>query len=139
MSTWIPISERLPTREDADETGNVLKRWKNGDIAPGPWNTKPETGSTYVAWLPLPRYTPPKPSPTDNEGEGTVSGQFWVVWAENGGTPVVQHPNEASATFEAERLARLNPDKRFYVLEAIGLRCVTNMMRVDLRSDEVPF
>ena len=67
MSTWIPISERLPTREDADETGNVLKRWKNGDIAPGPWNTKPETGSTYVAWMPIPPYTPPKPGPTDEE------------------------------------------------------------------------
>lgn len=67
MSNWIPVSERLPTREDADETGNVLKRWKNGDIAPGPWNTKPETGSTYVAWLPLPPYTPPKPGPTDTE------------------------------------------------------------------------
>ena len=67
MNNWIPISERLPTREDADETGNVLKRRKNGDIAPGPWNTKPETGSTYVAWLPLPRYTSPKPGPTDAE------------------------------------------------------------------------
>ena len=69
-----------------------------------------------------------------------MSGQFWVVWAENGGTPVVQHPTETSATHEAERLARLNPDNRFYVLEAIGLRCVTNMMRVNLRSEEeVPF
>lgn len=68
-----------------------------------------------------------------------MSGQFWVVWAENGGTPVVQHPTETSATHEAERLARLNPDNRFYVLEAIGLRCVTNMMRVDLRGNEVPF
>ncbi len=67
MSNWIPVSERMPTREDADETGNVLKRWKNGDIAPGPWNTKPETGSTYVAWMPIPPYTPPKPGPTDNE------------------------------------------------------------------------
>ena len=67
MSNWIPVSERMPTREDADETGNVLKRWKNGDIAPGPWNTKPETGSTYVAWMPIPPYTPPKPGPTDEE------------------------------------------------------------------------
>ena len=30
-------------------------------------------------------------------------------------------------------------DAARYVLEAIGLRCVTNMMRVDLRGNEVPF
>lgn len=68
-----------------------------------------------------------------------MSGQFWVVWCENGGTPLVKHDNEESAAREAERLARNNPDHRFYVLEAVALRCVTNMMRVDLRRDEVPF
>lgn len=27
MSNWIPVSERLPTREDADERGEVAWKW----------------------------------------------------------------------------------------------------------------
>ena len=64
MSTWIPISERLPTREDADERGDVVWKWTHGGTSAARFNLRPEDA---VAWLPLPRYTPPKPGPTDEE------------------------------------------------------------------------
>lgn len=30
LPQWIPISERLPTREDADELGEVVWKWTHG-------------------------------------------------------------------------------------------------------------
>lgn len=71
-----------------------------------------------------------------------MNGQFWMVWNPAARPPVVRHPSEQAATQEAERLARLNPGEQFFVLEAISLRCVDNMKRVDLRNaepDEIPF
>lgn len=35
MSNWIPISERLPTREDADERGEVVWKWADGGTCTG--------------------------------------------------------------------------------------------------------
>ena len=37
MSTWIPISERLPTREDADEQERVVWRWADGATLISPY------------------------------------------------------------------------------------------------------
>jgi len=75
-----------------------------------------------------------------------MSGQFWMVWNPDGNPPKYRHDTEAAAETEAERLARLNPGSRFFVLEAVGLRCVDNMHRIDLRkplsveqSDDIPF
>lgn len=67
--------------------------------------------------------------------------QFWMVWNPNRNQPVYRHDTEASAETEAERLARLNPGEQFFVLEAVGLRCVDNMQRVNLRDagDGIPF
>lgn len=70
--------------------------------------------------------------------------QFWMVWCPNRNPPVYRHDCEAAAETEAERLARLNPGERFFVLEAVGLRCVDNMHRVSLRpgdppGDDIPF
>lgn len=79
MSTWIPISEHLPTREDADERGEVVWKWADGVTCTGRFDEDPA-----VAWLPLPRYTPPKPGPTDEECKS-----LWNVTAPlKGGTEV---------------------------------------------------
>ena len=69
MSTWIPISERLPTREDADERGEVVWRWADGTTCTGRFDDRGDEDDPAVAWLPLPPYTPPKPGPTDEECE----------------------------------------------------------------------
>ena len=67
--------------------------------------------------------------------------QFWMVWNPNRKQPTYRHETEAAAVIEAERLARLNPSEDFFVLEAIALRCVDNMQRVNLRDagDGIPF
>lgn len=66
--------------------------------------------------------------------------QFWLVWNVGGGAPTHKHDTEQSAIYEAERLARANPGQQFAVLEAIHLRCVDSMQRVDLREPiQVPF
>jgi hypothetical protein len=67
---------------------------------------------------------------------------FWLVWNENGRVPMYRHDTLESAQTEAERLARANPGETFYVLEAVGLRVVDNMKRIDFRkdvADELPF
>lgn len=73
-----------------------------------------------------------------------MSDQFWMVWNPNRNPPMFMHATEVAAEAEAERLAKLNPGERFFVLEAIGLRVVDNMQRVDLRKqlvngDGLPF
>ena len=67
MSTWIPISERMPTREDADERGEVVWKWADGTTCTGRLEDSGDEDDPAVAWLPLPPYTPPKPGPTDEE------------------------------------------------------------------------
>lgn len=65
------------------------------------------------------------------------SEAFWLVWNPEGNAPKHRHGSESSATKEAERLATLNPNARFYVLKALSYREVNNMVRVEL--DDVPF
>ena len=67
MSNWIPVSERLPTREDADERGEVVWRWADWTTCTGRFDDRGDEDDPAVAWLPLPRYTSPKPGPTDAE------------------------------------------------------------------------
>lgn len=66
---------------------------------------------------------------------------FWVVWNPDQNAPRYRHASEVAAIGEAERLARMNPGQRFFVLEAIALRSVDSMQRVNLREphDEIPF
>ena len=66
MSNWIPISERLPTREDADELGEVVWKWADSIAMIARWD-EALCDPQPVAWHPLPPYTPPKPGPTDTE------------------------------------------------------------------------
>ena len=67
MSNWIQISERMPTREDADETGEVVWKWKDGTLLTAPFDDRDNSDDAPVAWLPIPKYAPPKPGPTDDE------------------------------------------------------------------------
>lgn len=65
---------------------------------------------------------------------------FWFVWNTNGRNPTYRHTSEASATSEAERLARLHPGETFVVLESVCARRVDDMLRIEMRQDsEVPF
>ena len=71
-----------------------------------------------------------------------MSRQFWMVWCPNKNQPTYRHDTEAAAETEAERLAKANPGEHFIILEAVGLRVVDNMQRVDLRGgmgDDIPF
>lgn len=43
---------------------------------------------------------------------------FWMVWCPHGHSPTVRHATRTKAANEAKRLARENPDREFYVLEA---------------------
>lgn len=66
LPQWIPISERLPTSEDADERGDVVWKWADSVAIVARWGEgwyDPQP----VAWHPLPPYTPPKPGPTEKE------------------------------------------------------------------------
>lgn len=68
--------------------------------------------------------------------------QFWMVWRQGSSAPTFRHDSEDAATREAERLATINRGEQFFVLEAIGLRVVDDMLRVDLRNgggDDLPF
>lgn len=44
---------------------------------------------------------------------------FWMVYGLHQRAPTIRHKSEFSAVTEAKRLARLNPDVQFFVLEAI--------------------
>ena len=44
--------------------------------------------------------------------------QFWLVWRESGGTPTVKHFGRPDAVKEAERLSRINPGERFWILKS---------------------
>lgn len=44
---------------------------------------------------------------------------FWMVYGLGHKSPTVRHKTEDSALREAKRLARMNPDVEFYVLETI--------------------
>jgi len=67
MTNWIPVSERHPTAEDADDTGMVAARLWDGVTTTEAWQIVAVPKSAYVAFCPLPRYTPPKAGPTDTE------------------------------------------------------------------------
>jgi DNA-binding GntR family transcriptional regulator len=67
--------------------------------------------------------------------------KFWMVWNINNRSPVYQHYSLDDATREAARLARVNPDSIFVVLEAVSA-CKTKspLEWITLpESDDIPF
>ncbi len=103
MSTWIPISEHLPTREDADERGEVVWRWADGTTCTGRFEDSGDEDDPAVAWLPLPRYTPPKPGPTDEELDALLN-----QLASAHGT---SYPRRIARDWFAEVTARIEKEK----------------------------
>ena len=63
MSNWIAVSERLPTREDADERSEVVWKWADGTTCTGRLEDSGDEDDPAVACLPLPPYTPPELMP----------------------------------------------------------------------------
>lgn len=59
--------------------------------------------------------------------------EFFMVWKEGGGRPIVRHGRQCDAQGEAERLAR-TVGGRFYVLRAIG-SCVKSDIQWDMVGD----
>ena len=61
------------------------------------------------------------------------------------GQPMVEHADEELAIREAERLARLNPDQNFYVLEAVMCVVKSDVRHIDMtewhpgQTDSLPF
>ena len=56
---WIPVSERLPTEDDADKlTGLVLFKRSNGWIHTDYWVAAQDLKDTNTHWMPLPE--PPR-------------------------------------------------------------------------------
>jgi hypothetical protein len=65
--------------------------------------------------------------------------RFWIVWNPKFSTPPsVQHQTIEDARREATRLAQLNPDHLFFVLEAISYCEMKTVQWVDLEV-ELPF
>lgn len=66
---------------------------------------------------------------------------FWMVWNPRGGVPRAKHESESIATAEAERLARCNPGDSFYVLRAVHVIRLADVVRTELIdfADEQPF
>lgn len=46
-----------------------------------------------------------------------MSARFWMVYGLHQRAPTARHKTEQSAVSEAKRLARMNPDVEFFVLE----------------------
>jgi hypothetical protein len=52
--------------------------------------------------------------------EDKAPGDFYLVWREKGAVPVVKHASFCAAQDEAERVARLHPGEKIYVLSVMG-------------------
>jgi hypothetical protein len=63
---------------------------------------------------------------------------FWMVWSPQGHAPTVQHFEEKRAVGEAQRLARENPGREFYVLLAQTKYVKADVQCVRLEP-EMPF
>lgn len=73
----------------------------------------------------------------------TKTADFWLVWCPTGAAPPrYRHSSRASAEREAERLARLNAGKEFFVLEprfGVTFSAVRATYQAPVSDDEVPF
>jgi len=99
MITWIPISERLPTREDADNRGKVLWAYPDGVVTVGDFDS-PYSNEHGDGWMPLPPYTPPKPGPTDTECKELIYRITNEAWDESA---VMEWFADVTARIEREK------------------------------------
>jgi hypothetical protein len=62
--------------------------------------------------------------------------QFWMVWCPQGSSPTAVHASGQLAINEAERLANMNPGKRFYVVKALRYvqKTTTNIVELPAPS-----
>ena len=79
-----------------------------------------------------------------------MSKKIWVVYNPDGRAPHYTHQSFESAKQEAKRLARNNPDQRFFVMESVAMAIkrdvdfcvyssnVAGQPQADL-EDEIPF
>ena len=58
--------------------------------------------------------------------------KFWMVWNERGSAPRKRHTTYDSAVTEAKRLAALQPQGKFYVMEAANLIATTTTVTTNL-------
>lgn len=65
--------------------------------------------------------------------------EFWMVYGEGEGAPHRKHPTDVIARREAERLARLNEGRRFYVLRAVADVISSDVAWTNYSEDGVPF
>lgn len=72
--------------------------------------------------------------------------KIWVVYNPQGRAPTFTHTSYESAKTEARRLARANPEQRFYVMESRGFAIKNDVSfyayerpGVILDEDEIPF
>lgn len=72
-----------------------------------------------------------------------TSDRFWMVYGAGQGAPTARHKCFDSARTEAERLARMVPGVRFFILETVGAVEKIDVQFIDLRAgdptDETPF
>ena len=72
--------------------------------------------------------------------------KIWLVFNPEGWSPTYIHQSLESARQEAKRLARLNPDQNFYVMESVGKARKTDVSYYVytrdgqvFNDDEIPF
>lgn len=63
---------------------------------------------------------------------------FWMVWNPARNAPTCKHESLDSAEREAKRLARINPDEQFFVLESVSGWVKSDVQRIDL-DPAIPF
>lgn len=56
----------------------------------------------------------------EQEMNDTEPKKFWMITGD-GNAPKVRHANRQDAVNEATRLAKANPDKEFFVMEAVEM------------------
>ena len=67
-----------------------------------------------------------------------MSESFYVVWQPEHGAPRIRHESLLEATYEAERLASINPGKDFFVLHAVAVSRNVSV-RTEKLFDPLPF
>jgi len=102
MSTWIPTSERLPTREDANGHLTVWAVDEYGTHWAWAFHSSPVSQFAHppIAWLPHPRYAPPKPGPTDTECKELIYRITNEAWDESA---VMEWFADVTARIEREK------------------------------------